>query len=87
MLHERHPDLFWRAVAYEEKHQDGRFYTWSERETLRELIARKDEIIAKHEKSMERQKSQQAKQQSLADILADVLDDDDDTLPCLACHL
>lgn len=86
MLHERHPDLFWKAVAYEEQHKDGRVYTWSERETLREILARKDEIIAKHKQSIEREKSIKP-HQSLADILADVLDDEDDTLPCLACHL
>ena len=86
MLHERHPDLFWKAVAYEEQHKDGRKYTWSERETLRELLARKAEIIANHQKSIERQK-QSKPDQPLVEALAAVLDEEDNTLPCLACHL
>jgi hypothetical protein len=86
MLHERHPDLFWKAVAYEEQHKDGRKYTWSDRETLRELLARKDEIIASHDQALAKQQ-QRSPEQPLAEALAAVLDEEDDTLPCLACHL
>lgn len=86
MLHERHPDLFWKAVAYEEHHKDGRKYTWSDRETLRELLARKEEIISNHEKAMAQQQ-QQSPGQPLAEVLATVLDEESGVLPCLACHL
>jgi Phosphoadenosine phosphosulfate reductase family len=86
MLHERHPDLFWKAVAYEEQHKDGRKYTWSERETLRELLARKAEIITNHHRAMARQK-QSEPDQPLVEALAAVLNEENDTLPCLACHL
>ncbi len=86
MLHDLHPDLFWQAVAYEQNHKDGRTYTWTDGETLLELLARKDTIVAEHEKAMTRQQQRQATK-SLAEVLAAVLDEEDDTLPCLACHL
>ena len=86
MLHERHPDLFAKAVQYEQQHKDGRTYTWTQGETLLELIARKDGIIADHHKSMTRQQQTQPNR-PLAEALADVLDEEDDTLPCLVCHL
>lgn len=86
MLHERHPKLFWKAVAYEERHKDGRKYTWSDSETLRELLERKDEIIASHERAMSKQKKQTL-HQPLFETLSAVLDEEDDTLPCLTCYL
>ncbi|MEB3231919.1 MAG: phosphoadenosine phosphosulfate reductase family protein [Leptolyngbyaceae bacterium] len=86
MLAERHPDLFERAMAYEQNHKDGRTYTWTEGETLAELLERKAEIIANHERAMVREKSK-AVEQSLGEVLERVLDEEDDGLPCLACHL
>ena len=86
MLQANHPDLFARAVQYEQNHQDGRTYTWTQGETLLELLARKDHIIADHEKAMAKQ-PQSLKNQPLVDALAAALDEEDDTLPCLACHL
>jgi hypothetical protein len=85
-LAEEHPDLFAEAVKYEQDHADGRTYTWTEGETLLELLERKDQIIADHERAMARQQ-QQAPNRALADVLTDVLDEEDDTLPCLACHV
>jgi hypothetical protein len=86
MLAQEHPDLFAKAIEYEQNHSDGRTYTWTQGETLLELLARKDEIIADHERSMARE--QQTKpNQPLAEILENLLDEEDDTLPCLACHL
>lgn len=85
-LAEEHPDLFQKAVEYEQRHKDGRSYTWTQGETLLELIARKDEIIAKHEKAMSREKESK-QNQSLAEALDAVLDDEDEDLPCLMCHL
>jgi Phosphoadenosine phosphosulfate reductase family len=91
-LEERHPELFERAVAYEDKvnfeagAMRGRQYTWSQGETLRELIARKDEIMAKHWAVLERER-QRRKNLPLVEVLGDVLDDEYDTLPCQVCHL
>ncbi|MGF1514877.1 MAG: phosphoadenosine phosphosulfate reductase family protein [Elainellaceae cyanobacterium] len=86
MLAQEHPDLFAEAIAYERDHADGRTYTWTEGETLQELLARKDKIVADHERAVARQR-QEAPDQRLADVLTDVLDAEDETLPCLACHL
>ena len=86
MLAQEHPDLFQKAIDYEQNHRDGRTYTWTEGETLLELLERKDQIIADHEKAVARQ-AKEKPNQSLAGVLATVLDDEDDALPCLACHL
>lgn len=86
MLAQEHPDLFQQAVEYEQNHRDGRTYTWTQGETLLELLERKDQIIADHEKAMARQ-AREKPNQSLSDVLEKVLDDEDETLPCLACHL
>ncbi|MBD1902083.1 phosphoadenosine phosphosulfate reductase family protein [Trichocoleus sp. DQ-A3] len=86
MLAQEHPDLFAEAVRYERNHKDGRQYTWTQGETLLELLTRKDQIITDHNKAMVREKKA-SPNQSLAEALAAVLDEEDDTLPCLACHL
>jgi len=85
-LAERHPDLFEKAKQFEKEHSDGRMYSWSDGETLDELLARKDEIIASHDKALERQKKKKPNQ-ALVHALEDVLDEEDDELPCLACHI
>ena len=91
-LAERHPDLFDRAVAYEDKvnfegtAMKDRQYTWSGGETLVELLARQDEIRAKHEAALARESATRGKR-PLLEVLAEVLDDEDDTSPCLVCHL
>src|SRR5207248_1593646 len=62
-LAERHPDLFERAVAYEEKvsweatAMQGRSYTWSQGESLPELLERREEILAKHAAAMDQAKT------------------------------
>lgn len=91
-LAEHHPDLFDRAVAYEEKvsweataMQDRR-YTWSGGETLRELIARRDAIMANHHTALARTRARR-KNLPLIEVFSDALDDDDDTAPCQVCHL
>ena len=86
MLQANHPDLFDKAVQYEQLHKDGRTYTWTQGETLLELVARRDDIIADHQKALMRQQQTQPNR-PLAEALAAVLDEEDDTLPCLACHL
>ncbi|NMF61164.1 phosphoadenosine phosphosulfate reductase family protein [Pseudanabaena yagii] len=85
-LAEKHPEEFAQAVAYERDHKDGRTYTWTQGETLLELIARKDQVIADHEKAIAKEKKTSPKL-SLAEVLESVLDDEDDEMPCLACHL
>jgi len=91
-LADRHPDLFEKAVAYEDKvnyearAMAGRQYTWTSNETLRELIARRDEIMAKHQDSMAKAAARR-RNLPLIDVLSDAFDDDDDSAPCMACHL
>ena len=86
MLQANHPDLFDKAVQYEQLHKDGRTYTWTQGETLLELVARRDDIITDHQISLTRQQQTQPNR-SLSEALAAVLDKEEDTLPCLACHL
>lgn len=101
-LAERHPDLFERAVAienkvlmdagaggdasYEEQAMQGRLYTWSQGETLVELLGRKDSIMAKHEAAVERAKTAR-RNIPLVEVLADALDEDDDTSACTVCSI
>jgi 3'-phosphoadenosine 5'-phosphosulfate sulfotransferase (PAPS reductase)/FAD synthetase len=90
-LADEHPDLFARAVEYEEKvnyeaKASARQFTWSQGESLRELIARRDEIIRAHEESLARQR-RHAPNRPLVDVLADILDAEDDAAPCTVCHI
>jgi len=101
-LAKNHPDLFKQAVAIENKvlkdagasgdasfaehAMAGRQYTWSQGETLTELLGREDEILEKHKASIERTKKRQ-KNLPLVDVLAGALDDEEDTKACTMCHL
>jgi 3'-phosphoadenosine 5'-phosphosulfate sulfotransferase (PAPS reductase)/FAD synthetase len=101
-LAERHPELFEKAVAIENKvlidagvdgeasytdhAMEGRLYTWSQGETLVELIGRKDQIMERHEIAMERAKSNR-KNIPLLEVLSAALDDDDDGEACVVCAL
>ena len=101
-LSERHPDLFERAIAIEQKVlQDagvngdadfgdramrGRQYTWSGGETLVQLRARRDQILERHDASMARANKSRANL-PLIEALTDVLDEDDDTTACTVCAL
>ena len=101
-LADKHPDLFKRAVAIEQKilkdagvsgdanfsssGMKGRQYTWSEGETLPQLLERRDKIMKKHEESLARAKAKR-KNLPLVEVLSDALDDDNDTMPCTSCHL
>ncbi len=101
-LADNHPELFEKAVAIEQKTlkdagldgdasfaasgMKGRQYTWSDGETLTELVARRDEIMKRHAESMERAKKRR-KNLPLIEVLSDALDDDDETTPCTVCHL
>ena len=101
-LADRHPDLFKRAVAIEQKilkdagvsgdasfassAMQGRQYTWSDGETLPDLLKRRDEIMERHKESLKRVKLKR-KNLPLVEVLADALDEDDETTPCTVCHL
>lgn len=92
-LADRHPDLFQKAVDYEEKVKfqatamKGRNYTWSQSESLPELLARREEIEQRHEDAMQRAARRFKPNQPLLDVLSDALDEDDDSAACAVCHL
>jgi len=86
MLHEKHPDLFAEAVKYEQEHKDGRKYTWTDGETLLDLLGRKQEILENHARSMKRE-TEKSPNKPLAEVLSEILDDEDDAIPCLMCHV
>ncbi len=101
-LADRHPELFDRAVAIEQKVlQDagvggdadftdqamkGRQYTWSGGETLLQLRSRRSEILERHETALNRA-AKTRHNVPLIEALADALDQDDNTQPCTVCAL
>jgi 3'-phosphoadenosine 5'-phosphosulfate sulfotransferase (PAPS reductase)/FAD synthetase len=90
-LADEHPDLFAKAVAYEDKvnfeaNASSRRFTWSQGESLRELIARKDEIIRQHDEAVARERKTKPNR-PLVDVLGGILDAEDDTAPCVVCHI
>lgn len=90
MLAEKHPDLFERAIRYEQEHSDARKYTWVQGESLIKLVSRKDQIIAEHKKNEDRKKTKQIKDapnMPLFSVLEEILDEEDDELPCTMCHI
>jgi 3'-phosphoadenosine 5'-phosphosulfate sulfotransferase (PAPS reductase)/FAD synthetase len=92
-LKDRHPDLFDRAIEYEQKvnyertAMKGRQYTWSQGESLEELIARREEIEAKHQAALERAAKRVRPNRPLLEILTDAHDEEDDQVGCAVCHL
>ena len=101
-LSERHPELFERAIAIEQKvladagvggdadfrdrAMRGRQYTWSGGETLIELRSRKGEILTRHEAAMSRAATNRRKV-PLMEVLGEALEEEDDTAPCVVCAL
>jgi len=101
-LADRHPDLFERAVAIEQKvlldagvdgnadfsdnAMQGRQYTWSGSETLVQLRNRREEILDNHQKALSRQKAAKPNQ-PLTEALAGAFDEDDDSSACAVCAL
>jgi len=82
-LYENHPDLFEDAKAYEKyDEKTGKRYTWSQGESLDELLARKEEIKGKFVEDNERCAK---KSKGLIDVVLDSDDDEDDG--CLICML
>jgi hypothetical protein len=91
-LAERHPDLFEKAIAYEEKADkhagygmQSRSFTWSPNEALPELVARRDEIMEKHAVAMERAAKRRTNL-PLIEVLGAALDADDDSEACRVCN-
>ncbi|MYG75297.1 MAG: phosphoadenosine phosphosulfate reductase family protein [Acidobacteria bacterium] len=101
-LAERHPDLFERAIAIEQKvlldagvdgnadfgdrAMAGRQYTWSGGETLVQLRSRRTEILDRHAAALARAKTAR-RNIPLIEVLADALDDDDSGDQCTVCAL
>ncbi len=84
-LAEIHPDLFEKAVRYEQDHVDGRRFFWNQEESLTELIRRKKQIIEGHELIMKRKKKERPNR-PLVEVLESVLDDESDDF-CFVCNL
>lgn len=101
-LAERHPELYERAIAIEkkvlldagvdgdadfsERAMSGRQYTWSGGETLVQLRSRRQEILDKHEATMER--IQHARNSiPVLEALGEALDSADSTEQCTVCAL
>ena len=101
-LAERHPDLWEKAVAIENKVRtdagaDGdssfdeyamkeRQYTWAGGESLPDLLARREEILERHHQALQRE---QKRRQNLPiwEVMANALDSDDDAEQCSVCAL
>jgi len=101
-LAERHPELYERAIAIEQKvlldagvdgdadfserAMSGRQYTWSGGETLVQLRSRRQEILDKHAAAMDRIRQVRVEVPVL-EALAEALDTEDDTVSCTVCAL
>lgn len=88
-LRERHPEDFERAKAYEKINSiTGERYTWNQNESLEDLEKpeRLEEIREKHLRSMQTTKSAKPGD-SLFKILSAAFDEEDDSEPCMICHV
>jgi 3'-phosphoadenosine 5'-phosphosulfate sulfotransferase (PAPS reductase)/FAD synthetase len=85
MLSKKHPDLFKKAIKYEQEHSDGRKFLWNQDESLLELISREDQIIKEHVLAMQR-KRESKPNKPLVEVLSSVLDDEDENF-CFVCNL
>jgi len=84
-LSEIHKDLFEESINYEQEHSDGRKYLWNKEESLLELVARKDQIIADHERMMGERK-RHLPNRPLSEVFDSVLDDETEDF-CFVCNL
>ena len=101
-LADRHPELWERAKAIEQKvmkdagadgdasfdefAMKGRQYTWSGGESLDELLDRREQIEAKHAESLTRS-AERRRNRPAWEVFSDALDDDDDSDQCSVCAL
>ncbi len=92
-LADRHPDLFKKAIEYEDKVRyqatamQGRDYTWSQGESLPELLERREEIEQRHQAAMERAARRTKPNRPLLEVLSDAHDEENDDAGCSVCHL
>ena len=91
-LLENHPDLFEQANKFEtdkENEATGERYTWSQRESLVELMQpeRIAQIKEEHERRQAMAKTKSISNQTLAEVLADSFDVEGEEQGCLICHL
>ena len=89
-LLENHPDLYEKAGEFEKENSDtGERYTWSQRESLKELMdpERVEQVKLEYirRKSIEHQRRRSS--QTLAEVFSTSADDDMDDTGCLICHL
>jgi len=92
-LKERHPEKFEEAKQFEKTETDpvtGEItrYTWSQKESLEELEQpeRIQEIKERHAAAMVTT-GKRSRGSRLVQVFEEVLDKEDDTEPCLICHL
>ncbi|WP_419839886.1 phosphoadenosine phosphosulfate reductase family protein [Candidatus Poriferisodalis sp.] len=101
-LADRHPELFERAIAIEQKMlldagvdgnadfgdraMAGRQYTWSGGETLVQLRSRRTEILDRHAAALARAKTAR-RNIPLIEVLADAFDEEDSDEQCTVCAL
>lgn len=91
-LFENHPDLFLQAAQFEHEKENpdtGERYTWSDRESLKELMQseRIEQIKQEYLKRQEQQNRQRKSSQSLTDVFSDSSNSEGDGESCLICHL
>jgi 3'-phosphoadenosine 5'-phosphosulfate sulfotransferase (PAPS reductase)/FAD synthetase len=92
-LADRHPELFQRAIEYEDKVKyaetatRGQHYTWSQGESLRELILRREEIEQRHQAALARSARRPRPNLPLIEVLTDAHDEESDEAGCAVCHL
>jgi 3'-phosphoadenosine 5'-phosphosulfate sulfotransferase (PAPS reductase)/FAD synthetase len=84
-LHENHPELFEAAKKFEKyDEKTGKRYTWSQSESLDEMLQRKDEIKAKFTLNPSKDK----KRKSMWDAISEATEDEDDNgEPCNFCDI
>lgn len=91
-LLENHPDLYEKAIGFEtdkENESTGERYTWSQRESLRELMD--PERITQIKDDFERRRAMEQKRrkssQMLTEVFSESFADDESEVGCLICHL
>ena len=81
-MHENHPELFEAAKQFEKyDEKTGKRYTWSQHESLDEILKRKDEIKEKFSLNPSKDKKHKNLMQAILE------DDDDENDACLICML
>ena len=78
--------MYKRQASFKDHAMANGHYTWSQGETLTELLSRRKEIMEKHAENLKKSKSKR-KNLPLVDVFADALDDEDESTPCTVCHL